>query len=120
MVDAWPAGLPQCFIVGYSEGAGDGGVLEYQPDQGPSISRRRTAAATHPLSGQMRMTRDQIATLRAFLYTTILGGSLPFTFPDPTATGETLLVKFAKGSLPNWQQIGGGIYRVTISMTVLP
>lgn len=118
MVDAWPATLPQCLNVGYSEGLADG-LIETPPDQGPPISRRRSSAAPRPLSGQMRMTRAQIAALRTFVDTTLLGGSLPFSFTDPTA-GGTLLVKFVKGSLPNWQQIGAGVYRVNISLTVLP
>jgi hypothetical protein len=118
MVDAWPTTLPHCLNVGYSEGLGDG-LIETQPDQGPPISRRRSSAVARPLSGEMRMTRAQIADLRTFIYTTLLGGSLPFSFADPTA-GGTLLVKFAKGNLPSWQQIGGGVYRVNIALTVLP
>jgi len=119
MADAWPSELPQCLIVGYSEGLGDG-ALEYKPDQGPAISRRRTTAVTRLLSGQMRMTRAQISGMRAFIDTTLLGGTLPFEFPDPTVIGGTLLVKFGKGELPSWQQVTGGIFRVNLSFTVLP
>jgi hypothetical protein len=118
MVDAWPATLPQCLNVGYNEAIGDG-LIETQPDQGPPISRRRASAVTRPLSGEMRMTRSQIADLRTFVETTLLGGSLPFTFKDPTASGE-LLVKFSKGNQPSWLQIGAGVYRVNITLTVLP
>jgi hypothetical protein len=118
MADAWPAELPQCFIVGYSDGEGDG-LIETQPDIGPPISRRRSTAVTRPLAGSMKMTRAQIAILKTFFETTILGGSLPFTFNDPTA-GGTILVKFLKGSQPSWQQIAAGVYRVNISLVVLP
>lgn len=119
MADAWPATLPQCLVVGYAEGLADN-VLEYQPDIGPPITRRRSSTATRPLSGQMKMTRAQIAILKSFFEVTLDEGALPFEFPDPTATGETLLVKFPKGSQPSWQQIGGGVYRVAIALTVLP
>lgn len=118
MVDAWPAGLPQCLVVGYSDGEGDG-LVEYSPDMGPPISRQRSTAVTRPLSGSMRMTRAQIAILNTFVKTTLLGGSLPFNFTDPTF-GGTILVKFPKGSLPSWQQTGPGKYRVNISLSVLP
>lgn len=118
MVDAWPETLPQCFILGYNETPGDG-LIETQPDIGPPISRRRSSAFTRALSGQMRMTRAQIATLRTFIDTTILDGSLPFEFEDPTA-GGTLLVKFGKGNLPSWQQVAAGVYQVNINLTVLP
>lgn len=119
MADPWPETLPQCLILGYSEGMPDG-VAEVQPDIGPPISRGRSSAMARPLSGQMKMTRDQIATLKSFVEVTLDRGALPFEFPDPTALGETLLVKFAKGDLPSWQQIAGGVYRVSLKFTVLP
>jgi hypothetical protein len=119
MADSWPASLPQCFLIGYSEGLPDG-TVEVQPDTGPPISRARSSAMPRPLSGQMRMTRAQIATLKTFVEVTLDRGVLPFEFPDPTAIGGTLLVKFAKGELPSWQQVTGRSYRVSLSLTVLP
>lgn len=115
----WPVTLPQCFILGYSDGLADG-VLEVQPDTGPPIARRRSSAMPRQLGGQMRMTRAQILIMKTFCDDTLDGGVLPFNFPDPTDTGETLLVRFAKGSLPAWQQTAAGIYRVNISLLVLP
>ena len=119
MVDAWPTGLPQDLEQsGFSESVGDG-VLEYQPDQGPTISRRRTTAVMRPLSGTVQMSPDQIATLRTFFDVTIMGGALPFEFPDQVQDG-TLLVKFPKGSGPSWSALSGDIYRVQLSLMVLP
>ncbi|MGM4891271.1 hypothetical protein [Tardiphaga sp. 839_C3_N1_4] len=119
MVDAWPAEFPQELEQnGFSEGVGDG-VLEYQPDQGPSISRRRTSAVMRPLSGTMQMSAAQIATLRTFFDTTLMGGALPFEFPDQIQDG-TLLVKFPKGAGPSWSALSGELYRVQLSMMVLP
>lgn len=118
MVDVWPETLPQCLNVGYAEGIGDN-LIETQPDVGPPISRRRASAVSRSLAGQMRMTRAQIATLRTFVDETLIGGALPFLFADPTASGS-LLVKFAKGSMPSWRDAGGGVYSVNISLTVLP
>lgn len=119
MAESWPATLPQCLVLGYGEGLADN-LLEYKPDIGPPISRRRSSAATRPLSGQMRMTRAQIAILRSFYEGTLDQGALPFEFPDPTAIGETLLVKFMKGSAPSWQQTAAGVYRVSLQVAVLP
>jgi hypothetical protein len=119
VVDAWPSELPQCFIVGFNEGEGDG-LIEYKPDTGPSISRIRSSAAVRPLSGQMRLTRAQIAILRNFYKVTLMRGALPFEFPDPTVIGEVLLVRFPKGSQPAWQQVAGGIFRASLNFEVLP
>jgi len=119
MASAWPGTLPQKFLVdGYMEGVGDG-LLEYQPDTGPSISRRRATAVPRPLSGNFEMTSAQIATLRTFFDTTLIGGSLPFTFPDPL-TGATLLVKFQKGGIPKWAALGGDYFSVGMSLWILP
>jgi hypothetical protein len=119
VAETWPVELPQCFIVGFSEGEGDG-LLEYKPDAGPSITRRRTSAAVRPLSGQMRLTRAQVVTLRDFYNATLMGGALPFSFPDPTVIGGTLLVRFPKGAAPSWQQVTGGVFRSTLTFEVLP
>jgi hypothetical protein len=119
VVDAWPESLPQCFDLPFSEAEGDG-LIEYQPDQGPTITRRRTAAVARPLSGTMRMTGAQLAALRSFRASTVLGGSLPFDFPDQTAGGAAVLVKFTKATPPSWQKIGVDAWRVSIALTVLP
>jgi hypothetical protein len=119
MVDAWPSGLPQKLLVdGYSQAEADG-VLEYAPDLGPSITRRRTTVASAPLSGTMELTSAQIATLRTFVETTLLSGSLPFTFPDPLG-GSDLLVKFQKGGLPKWSALGGDYFSVAFTLWILP
>ncbi len=119
MVDAWPSELPQCFLVGFNEGEGDG-LLEYKTDMGPAITRLRSTASSRPLSGQMRLTRAQVAVLRNFYKVTLLGGSLPFEFPDPTVIGATLLVRFSKDKPPSWQQVAGGVFRSSFDFEVLP
>lgn len=119
MVDAWPAGLPQYLQQsGASLGAGDG-LLESQPDIGPPITRRRTTAVVRPLRGSVLCTDAQITTFETFFYTTIMNGSLPFSFPDPR-TGTTLLVKFTKGSPPSYSPQGGNNYLLSLDLLVLP
>ena len=119
MVDAWPAGMPQYILQsGASLGFGDG-LLETQPDVGPPISRRRSTAVTRPLRGSVMCTNAQITTFETFFYTTILNGSLPFSFPDPR-TGATILVKFIKGSPPSYSPQGGNNFLLNLDLVVLP
>jgi hypothetical protein len=119
MVDAWPSDLPQALQAGgFSEGAGDG-LLEYKPDTGPSITRRRSTAAMRPFNGSIICDDVQLASFRAFYGTTIMGGALPFEFPDQVQSG-TLLVKFTKGSPPTWTNLGGPYYQVNLALMVLP
>ncbi|KGT75791.1 hypothetical protein MA20_31840 [Bradyrhizobium japonicum] len=119
MVDAWPVSLPQKFLVdGFSEQLGDG-VLEYAPDAGPTLTRRRSTAAPRPLSGNMEMTSAQLAALKTFYEVTIINGSLPFTLPDPLG-GADLLVKFQKGGQPKWSALGGDYFTVVLVLWILP
>lgn len=120
MVDSWPGTLPQALQAdsAFSEGVADG-LLETQPDVGPPITRLRSTASARPMTGTMMVTSSQIATLKTFVNTTILGGALPFNFPDQLQAG-TLLVKFPKGSLPKWTALGGDNYSLQLSLTILP
>jgi hypothetical protein len=106
MPNAWPGTLPQKLLLnGASLGVGDG-LIEYAPDTGPSITRRRTTAVMRPLQGSMVLTDAQVTTFEIFFFSTLLNGALPFTFPDPR-TGATLLVKVPKGTPPNYAPQGG-------------
>jgi hypothetical protein len=119
MVDAWPGGLPQRLLIdGYSEGVADN-LVEYPTDTGPPQTRRRSTAGARPLAAQIQVTRAQLATLRTFVETTLLGGALPFTLPAQTEAG-TWLVKFAKQGLPKWSAIGGDYYQVQFGLNILP
>jgi hypothetical protein len=119
MTNAWPGTLPQSLLLsGASLGVGDG-LVESQPDIGPVMTRRRSSSVMRPLSGSMILSNAQMTIFEAFFYTTILGGSLPFTFPDPR-TGATLLVKFTKQALPAYTPQGGDNYLLSINLLVLP
>jgi hypothetical protein len=119
MPNAWPGTLPQKLLLnGASLGVGDG-LIEYAPDTGPSITRRRTTAVMRPLQGSMVLTDAQVTIFETFFFTTLLNGALPFTFPDPR-TGATLLVKVPKGTPPSYVPQGGDNFVLSLSLTVLP
>lgn len=117
--ETWPTALPQrLLLAGASLGAGDG-LVEYQPDHGPSITRRATTAVMRPLVGSMVCTDAQITAFEAFFYGTVMNGALPFSFPDPR-TGATLLVRFTKATPPNYVPLGADNYQLNLSMMVMP
>ena len=119
MTDVWPVSLPQKVLVsGYGEGVGDG-LLEYQPDTGPPITRARSSASPRPLSMQFELTRAQLATLRTFFDTTLIRGALPFLFPA-VIEGGSYLVKFQKQGIPKWVSLGGDYFSVSMTLWVLP
>jgi hypothetical protein len=119
MVASWPDTLPPFMLIaGYSEGEGDG-LLEYQPDTGPAITRLRSSASPRPLAGAMLMTAEQRATFRNFFATDIGRGALPFMLPDQAEEG-TLLVKFTKSGLPRWSSPDGLNWQMSFELMVLP
>jgi hypothetical protein len=68
----------------------------------------------------MILSGAQVATFDTFFDATILGGSLPFTFPDPR-TGALLLVKFTKrGGMPTLQPLGADNYQLSLAFAILP
>lgn len=77
---AWPAALPQTLNQeGYSE-APQSGVVRTSMDSGPDFVRRRFSATTTNISGSMLLTETEWAALLTFFETTLLGGSLSFTW----------------------------------------
>jgi hypothetical protein len=119
MVDAWPSDLPQYLQAsGAQQGLGDG-LLEYQPDTGPAISRRRSTAVAEPLSGNVICTQAQLEAFKVFFKTTIMRGALPFAFPDPVSR-DPVLVKFTKQSPPAWVSLGGDNFQLSLSLVILP
>lgn len=116
-VDVWPTSLPQRLMVqGYSQALGDG-RLRSQTDTGPGKVRRRSSAMPKPLAGALRMTGAQVLAAAAFVDDVLIGGSLPFTFPEPL-TGSPILVRFV--DLPSWSCAGGDNYDFAMSLEILP
>jgi hypothetical protein len=120
MTETWPIDLPQSFEVGgYSEGVADN-LFETQPDTGPPIRRRRSTSAPRPLGGSMVLTESQLGVFRNFFDVTLLSGAIPFNFPQQISPAIDILVTFTKNSLPTWRPIGGGYWRLNLSLLVLP
>ena len=98
----WPAGLPQSFSAqGYSESLPDE-TIRTSMDVGPDKVRQRSTSAPRPVSGSMRMTTAQIATLETFYVTTTNGGTDVFTFPFRTGSQNARFLK-----PPRWTFIEG-------------
>lgn len=82
----WPAGLPQTFSgQGYSESLPEM-TIRTSMDVGPDKVRLRSTAAPRVVTGSMRMTTAQLATLETFVKTTTNGGADSFTFPYRTGS----------------------------------
>ena len=115
----WPAQLPQELSQsGYQEGLASN-IIRSQVDSGPEKRRKRFTAATRPLQGQMQMTRAQLNTLETFFNETVNYGANAFDFPKPGfEDGSTYCVAFR--APPNWINVGGDVYRVSLDFEIQP
>ena len=120
MAENWPGTLPQRLLREGNSGSLGDGLVETQPDIGPPISRTRSTAVVDELAGTMLLSEAQLSTLKTFYRTTLGQGALAFNFPDQSAANTLALMKFPKGRGPRWSEVGPDLYRVQISLVVLP
>lgn len=117
MAEVWPAGLPQIpLLEGLAEGTGEG-RLASQADHGPAKLRPLTSAIGDPLAATIAVSTAGKAILKTFVETTLIGGTLAFTFPDPDG-GADLLARFA--TLPVYRKRGPGTWFVGLDLEILP
>ncbi len=87
---AWPASLPQNPLkAGFVE-EGPDGLLFSEMDAGPAKARRRFTSGTRIFKMSVKVTKAQYDTLDLFFETTLVLGSVPFTWVHPiTKSAET-------------------------------
>lgn len=115
-VPAWPTTLPDELLMrGYSQTTADL-LLRSSVDAGPAKVRRRFTAGVQQVVGNLLLTGAQLAYLRTFYDTTLLGGSLRFTWIEPvTKTAK----EFRFTSPIKWSS-NSGYYDVNLELEMLP
>lgn len=117
-VPAWPAALPQTLFVGGYGQTYPNVTIKSDMDAGPAKVRRRFTAGVEPVSGTMLMDATELAALDTFYNTTLLGGSLRFSWTKPPAHSVACEMRFTEP--PTWTAIEPGMYQVSMSFEVLP
>lgn len=118
MAEVWPSTLPKRFLPeDYTETEPDN-LLRSQTETGPAKVRVRSSSAVRLISGSMWLPDDQRATFKTFYNTTLIHGSLAFTYPNPDG-GSDLLVRITEP--PNWAKVAlGRWWRLSVKLEVLP
>lgn len=125
MPDTWPTTLPGCFLGGtYNETEALNNLIE-TPEVAVPKSRPLSTAAVRELTGQLKITLDQVQILRTFGRTTLVQWSLPFWFPaqsgeDDPDMDDMLLVKFKKDGVPVLSKVTSAQYIASIGLYILP
>ena len=116
-VPSWPGTLPEeLFVSGYGQAFPDI-TIKSNVDAGPAKVRRRFTAGVSPVTGTMIMTAAQLTTFDTFFNTTLLGGSLRFSWTKPPAHSVACEMRFTE--VPSWTKVEGD-YEVSLSLEVLP
>jgi hypothetical protein len=112
----WPATLPQSpLIEGYKESPPNL-FISSPMDYGPEKTRKRTSAASRPITVQWLMTGDQVDDFDDFYRDY---GAVSFDWTEPR-TGNTVTAKFKSGSVPSYMQVSGNKFIVKAEVVILP
>ena len=86
----WPnaAGFPQVPLAGTWRRLRQKNALEFAPDVGPPLVRKRSTVSTLSATFNIKLTEAQLATLDTFFETTCGEGSVQFDWTNPE-TGVT-------------------------------
>lgn len=112
---AWPS-LPKPLINTFKETPPDNSIRT-EMETGYDKVRRRSTAASYPMSFDLFLTPAQTATLDTFYNSTTKSGSLSFDFTHPR-TAATVSARFT--SPPNYSDVNGINFRATIALEILP
>ena len=116
-IPSWPSGLPALVQVeGFNETQPDL-AIRTEMDAGPAKVRRRFTAGVTPISAQQMITKSQVSTFETFYNTTLLGGTLRFSWTDPISTA-TVEARFV--SPPKIIALGGMMFQLSMSLEILP
>lgn len=97
---AWPASLPQTPLAEDWSGGPQRNKVTFKPEIGATIDRRRGSAAGYTFSGTFApLTDAQLTAFLTFFHTTLVDGTLPFTWADPV-NGTTYNWKFTDDDPP--------------------
>ncbi|MHB8109755.1 MAG: hypothetical protein ACYDHW_06955 [Syntrophorhabdaceae bacterium] len=117
-IPAWPGTLPQRLLIsGYGESLPNT-LLRTSMDMGPAKQRRRGAAGATPINGKLILTSTERTAFLTFFNTTLLGGSLRFSWVDPVDGVTANEMRFTE--TPSISAISGNLFEVNMSLEIMP
>ena len=117
-IPTWPATLPQRLLLsGYSESPAN--VLSRTSmDMGPAKQARRGTAGVRPVNGKQIQTKTQLTALLTFYNTTLLNGSLRFSWVEPLSSTTAAEMRFTE--VPTWDALSSNLFEVTMKLEIMP
>jgi len=117
-IPAWANTLPQELLLdGYGESPANI-IISSEMDTGPSKVRRRFTAGVRPVTGNIIVNATQLTAFKTFFNSTLLGGSLRFSWTEPP--GHTTACEMRFVDMPAWVAIDDVYYKISLSLEILP
>jgi len=111
----WPAELPQRLLRDGFNRSGADNRVEFEPELGTGMARRRGTSAPMPVTGAISVSKSQSDDFWAFYRDDLKSGSIPFTWVDPVNPANPAVFRFS--GVPQEAPRAGG--RMTISFQLL-
>ena len=116
----WDPGLPQIPQQAGFEEQKPNVTVRTEMSTGPAKVRRRSTTNVTKFKMTFQMTASQVNIFDVFFNTTVAGGALSFSFPDPRS-GIIGNFRFdLSNGLPSITALSGETYNVSCSMELLP
>lgn len=118
----WPSSLPDKPLSnGFVERA-PSNVIRTPMERGAAQQRRRGTSAPRPFDVRFSLSKDQAATLDAFIRDDLADGALSFEYTHPrTGTLGRFRIVVEEGEPPaQYEHVGGTRWRVTMRLEQLP
>lgn len=116
-IPVWPATLPQNILAQGYQGGMPNNQLRQPMSVGPDKVRRRGTVAVRPMNGSIRVIPAELALLKTFYETTLLDGTLRFSWVDPEDDTTAIELRFKEPPAWEWDD---GYYLVKLTLEVLP
>lgn len=114
----WPTNIPQRPDYGGWDVHPQKNTLSFEPEVGPPISRRRASSVNIIAEAKITLRTDaERAAFLTFFHTTLIDGSLAFTWNDPI-TGVSSTWRFI-GERPYRLRAAEGFQKHELSFTVI-
>lgn len=118
-IPEWPSTLPQELLISGHKETAAANTLRTPMDVGPAKVRRRSTAAVMPLEGQIKITKSQLETFKAFFHDDLLDGSLRFSWVLPSDGVTAVEMRFTDP--PEWSAAQEPDYfLLSMKLEVLP
>jgi len=113
----WPVTLPTQPNGDFSETPPDL-LLRSEMDAGPDKVRKRYTAGVREFEVEYKFLPEQMDIWEAFYEDDLDDGANSFTWPHPRKASTNITVRL-KG-VPTYKHLGGGVYRMNMTMEQLP